>query len=297
MRDITKSASEGGHTGWDEVGGLVNIQNAVQEVRDLFSKAAAAAPVRDALVQVVLRLRDDVLKDREGGRDTPAVDSIYSSGGGVLVHSALQSVPPVTSLGYDQRIDSASAYGLLSSRYNLCGYESFSVYVNYSEKFKNTWEGLSMECFKHVLPSMKLAIPSAVMVCLEYWAFELLVLLAGLMLNSENNTSLIAMCVNTEAVCDSTRVSNELGAGNADRAKNVVSMTLKLSIFLALVVVLSLIFGHNLWARVSRGCGWQHLAAWTNLATFYAIGMPIVILLGFKVGDNGYGSYSSKPYA
>ncbi|KAF9590896.1 hypothetical protein IFM89_000152 [Coptis chinensis] len=54
---------------------------------------------------------------------------------------------------------------------------------------------------------------------------------------------------------------------------------------------------------VSRGCGWQHLAAWTNLAAFYVIGMPIAILLGFKVhlytkvGDNGYGSYSSKPYA
>ncbi|KAF9610579.1 hypothetical protein IFM89_023373 [Coptis chinensis] len=200
-------------------------------------------------------------------------------------------------------------------------------YVNYSEKFKNTWEGLSMECFKHVLPSMKLAIPSAVMVCLEYWAFELLVLLAGLMPNSENSTSLIAMCVNTEAVtfmitygfsaAVSTRVSNELGAGNADRAKNAVSVTLKLSIFLALVVVLSLIFGHNLWASafsnspvikkdfasmtpllaisilfdsaqgvlsgVSRGCGWQHLAAWTNLAAFYVIGMPIAILLGFKV--------------
>ncbi|KAF9597409.1 hypothetical protein IFM89_018604 [Coptis chinensis] len=43
MRDITKSASEGGRTGWDEVGELVKIRNAVQEVRDVFSKAAAAA--------------------------------------------------------------------------------------------------------------------------------------------------------------------------------------------------------------------------------------------------------------
>ncbi|KAF9610912.1 hypothetical protein IFM89_025712 [Coptis chinensis] len=224
MRDITKSASEGGRTGWDEVGGLVNIRNAVQEsgmysqkqllqhrafffltslillhqkegmiilespmmvINTILSVMVYSYPtekfsmyvsdddkcrsahahvaealkvplhvfftmpwtptsefphplsrvkqpagyrgsVRDALVQVVLRLRDDVLKDREGGRDTPAVNSIYSSGGGVPVHSALQSVPPVTSLGYDQRIDSASAYGLLSSRNNLCGYESFS---------------------------------------------------------------------------------------------------------------------------------------------------------------------------
>ncbi|XWS35333.1 hypothetical protein CRYUN_Cryun21dG0117000 [Craigia yunnanensis] len=26
---------------------------------------------------------------------------------------------------------------------------------------------------------------------------------------------------------------------------------------------------------VARGCGWQHLAAWTNLGCFYVIGVPI----------------------
>ncbi|KAF8364900.1 hypothetical protein HHK36_033110 [Tetracentron sinense] len=203
-----------------------------------------------------------------------------------------------------------------------------ALYVNYAEKFKHTWEGLSMESFHHVLPNMKLAIPSAVMVCLEYWAFELLVLLAGLMPNSEQSTSLIAMCVNTEAVtfmitygfsaAVSTRVSNELGAGNAGRAKIAVAVTLKLSVILACTVVLALVFGHNIWASsfsdspvikkefasmmpllaisilfdsaqgvlsgVARGCGWQHLAAWTNLAAFYVIGMPIAILLGFNLG-------------
>ncbi|XXG77187.1 hypothetical protein AAC387_Pa08g1385 [Persea americana] len=203
---------------------------------------------------------------------------------------------------------------------------SSSIY--YPQKFKYTWEGLSVECFQYVLPNMKLAIPSAVMVCLEYWAFELLVLLAGLMPDAENTTSLIAICVNTEAVtfmltygfsaAVSTRVSNELGAGNVDKAKNAVSVTLRLSVLLATLVILSLIFGHNIWATsfsdsqtiikqfaymtpflaisilfdsaqgvlsgVSRGCGWQHLAAWTNLAAFYVIGMPISILLGFKFG-------------
>lgn len=39
-----------------------------------------------------------------------------------------------------------------------------ALYVNYSKKFRHTWEGFSMECFQHVLPNMKLAIPSAVMV-------------------------------------------------------------------------------------------------------------------------------------
>ncbi|XP_058106918.1 peroxisomal ATPase PEX1 isoform X2 [Magnolia sinica] len=44
MRGITKSASEGGRAGWEDVGGLTDIRNAIQEVRDIFSKAASAAP-------------------------------------------------------------------------------------------------------------------------------------------------------------------------------------------------------------------------------------------------------------
>ncbi|PSS16174.1 Protein DETOXIFICATION like [Actinidia chinensis var. chinensis] len=200
-------------------------------------------------------------------------------------------------------------------------------YVLCAKKFERTWNGFSAESFHHVLKNLKLALPSAAMVCLEYWAFELLVLLAGLMPDSEITTSLIAMCVNTEAIAymltyglsaaASTRVSNELGAGNPDGAKHAMGVTLKLSLLLGLVVVLALGLGHNIWAGffsdsstiikkfasltpflvvsilfdsfqgvlsgVARGCGWQHLAVYINLGTFYCIGMPIAILLGFKL--------------
>lgn len=144
--------------------------------------------------------------------------------------------------------------------------------------------------------------------------------------NSEVTTSLIAICVNTEAIAFnftyglsaaiSTRVSNELGAENPDRAKNAMVVSLKLVLLLALVAILALVFGHNIWAGffsdspsirkefatmtpflaisvaldsfqnvlsgVARGSGWQHLVVIANLASFYAIGMPIAVLLGFK---------------
>ncbi|CAL9080390.1 unnamed protein product [Musa textilis] len=208
-----------------------------------------------------------------------------------------------------------------------------AIYVSCSKKFRHTWEGLSAEAFHHIVPCMKLAIPSAVMVCLEYWAFEILVLLAGLLQNSELSTSLIAMCVNTEAIAFnvtygfsaavSTRVSNEIGSGNVEKAKNAVSVTLKLAVFLGVTVVLLLAFGHDLWASffsnsqeiikayaymtplvtvsilldsaqgvlsgVSRGCGWQHLAALTNLVAFYAIGMPLALLFSYKLGFQAKG--------
>lgn len=49
-------------------------------------------------------------------------------------------------------------------------------------------------------------------------------------------------------ICGSTRVSNELGADNLDRAKTAMFATLKLSFLLPLLVVLALAFGHTTWA-------------------------------------------------
>ncbi|XP_011029501.1 PREDICTED: MATE efflux family protein LAL5-like [Populus euphratica] len=200
------------------------------------------------------------------------------------------------------------------------------IYVIYSKKFKHTWEGFSSESLRHIPINLKLALSSAAMVCLEYWAFELLVLIAGMMPNAELTTSVIAMCVNTEDIaymCTSglsatvsTRVSNELGAGNPDKAKQAMAMTLKLSVLLALLFVLALAIGHDIWAGfftddlsiikafasmtpflaisiafdafqvvftgVTRGCGWQNLAVIVNVATFFCVGMPMATLLGFK---------------
>ncbi|KAK4839377.1 hypothetical protein QYF36_021513 [Acer negundo] len=211
-----------------------------------------------------------------------------------------------------------------------------ALYVICSKTFEPTWQGFSSESFSFILSNLKLALPSAAMVCLEYWAFEILVFLAGLMPNAELTTSLIAICVNTETIAymitygfsaaASTRVSNELGSGNLDRAKSAMLVTLKLSVLLALTFVLALAFGHNIWAGffsdsaeiiekfasltpflaisitfdsvqgvlsgVVRGCGWQHLAVYANLATFYCIGMPIAGFLGFKLNLQAKGLWT-----
>lgn len=47
---------------------------------------------------------------------------------------------------------------------------------------------------------------------------------------------------------DSTRVSNELGAGKSNQAKQAMNVSLKLSILLAALVLLGLSLGHNIWA-------------------------------------------------
>lgn len=48
----------------------------------------------------------------------------------------------------------------------------------------------------------------------------------------------------------STRVSNEVGAGNIGKAKQAMAVTLKLAILAALVADTALGFGHNAWANL-----------------------------------------------
>ncbi|OVA08029.1 K Homology domain [Macleaya cordata] len=86
--------------------------------------------VRDALVQIVLRLRDDALKDRDGAQKTPhTADSLYSSGASLSVPTVLPSIPPVTPVSYDQRVDIGGGLGPLSSS-SVYGYGSLSAGEN-----------------------------------------------------------------------------------------------------------------------------------------------------------------------
>ncbi|KAK1395598.1 hypothetical protein POM88_005461 [Heracleum sosnowskyi] len=70
---------------------------------------------------------------------------------------------------------------------------SLIVCICYSTKFKDTWNGVSKDAFHYMLHNLRLALASAAMVCLEYWVFEILVFMAGLMKNSEVTTSLVAI--------------------------------------------------------------------------------------------------------
>ncbi|KAH1218421.1 Protein DETOXIFICATION 19 [Glycine max] len=172
-----------------------------------------------------------------------------------------------------------------------------ALYVMYAKKFKQTWKGFSTHSFRYVFTNMRLALPSAAMVCL--------------------NTQFIAYMVPVGlGAAGSTRVSNELGAGNPEQAKHAMNVTVKLSFLFSFCFALALGFGHNIWIQlfsgsakikeefasmipllaisivldavqgvmqgVARGCGWQHSTVYINLATFYLVGLPISCLLGFK---------------
>ncbi|KAJ1382921.1 Multi antimicrobial extrusion protein [Sesbania bispinosa] len=108
-----------------------------------------------------------------------------------------------------------------------------------------------MELFHGIGEFFRFAIPSAAMICLEWWSFELLTLLSGLLPNPELETSVLSICLSItttiytvpEAIgsAASTRVSNALGAGNPQAARVSVSAAMTLAASEA-VLVSSIIF-------------------------------------------------------
>ncbi|KAI3881538.1 hypothetical protein MKX03_035616 [Papaver bracteatum] len=122
---------------------------------ELVEVAGEVANVRDALVQIVLRLRDDALKDKEGGRNLPTADSIYRGSGGLSLPSVLPSVSQVSSLGFDQRVENGSGLGMLSSSNNLFAYGSLpvgeSAYGSFSSYSAKPYSGLAQRSALEIL--------------------------------------------------------------------------------------------------------------------------------------------------
>ncbi|CAI9752975.1 unnamed protein product [Fraxinus pennsylvanica] len=210
------------------------------------------------------------------------------------------------------------------------------LYVKYSSTCKKTHASFSKDVFLTMREFFQYAIPSAVMVCLEWWSFEVVILLGGLLPNPELETSVLSICLTITSLhylvqysfgaAASTRVSNELGAGKPQAARVAVIAVLVLSVsefIIASIVIffcryilgyafsnemdvvdyvkdmtpffcLSIIMDslQAVLSGVARGCGWQHIGAYVNLGSYYIVGIPVALLLGFVFHFKGEGLWS-----
>ncbi|XP_010476594.1 PREDICTED: protein DETOXIFICATION 12-like isoform X2 [Camelina sativa] len=200
-------------------------------------------------------------------------------------------------------------------------------FMYYSSACSETRAPLSMEIFDGIVEFFKYALPSAAMLCLEWWSYELIILLSGLLPNPELETSVLAICLQTTATiysihlaiaaAASTRISNELGAGNSRAAHIVVYAAMFLAVVEPLIVSTFLLVSKNVFgyifssdketidyvakmvplvsislildslqgvlSGIARGCGWQHIGAYINFGAFYLWGIPIAISLAYWV--------------
>ncbi|OEL16003.1 Protein DETOXIFICATION 16 [Dichanthelium oligosanthes] len=161
----------------------------------------------------------------------------------------------------------ANGAALANAVSNLVNLSILALYVRLSPSCKDTWTGLSPSCkdtwtgfsreaFRGIPGFLKLAVPSAAMVCMEWWSFELLVLLSGLLPNPKLETAVMSVCFNTYVfafmlpmglgAAASIRVSNELGAGRPQAARLATRVVMLLAFSLGVSEGLVMVLARNL---------------------------------------------------
>ncbi|KAF8410379.1 hypothetical protein HHK36_002907 [Tetracentron sinense] len=159
------------------------------------------------------------------------------------------------------------------------------------------WTGFSWSAFQDLASFAWLSVASAIMMCLEFWYYTFLVLLAGRLRNAQIAVAAISICTNLNGwvvmiflgfnAAISVRISNELGAARPRAAKFsilvvVLSSALIGVAFLVLVLALrnvyALLFTNN--PEVSR--------AVSQLAVIFAFTLLLnsvqPVLTGVAVG-------------
>ncbi|KAF7808808.1 protein DETOXIFICATION 14-like [Senna tora] len=120
------------------------------------------------------------------------------------------------------------------------------LYMTFSASCAKTRVPVSLELFHGIGEFFRFGIPSAGMICLEWWSYELVTLLSGFLPNPELETSILSICVQITVTIytipesigssASTRVSNALGAGKPEVARVAAFTAMVLSASEALVV-------------------------------------------------------------
>ncbi|CAL0331971.1 unnamed protein product [Lupinus luteus] len=218
------------------------------------------------------------------------------------------------------------ALGAVWTNFNLVA--SLIIYIWISGVYKKTWNGISSSCFKGWKTLLNLAIPSCISVCLEWWWYEIMIVLCGLLINPQVTVASMGVLIQATALIYifpsslsfgvSTRVGNELGAENPERAKLAAFVGLCFSFMLGFCALVLAFSVRNIWAAmfthdaeiialtsmvlpivglcelgncpqttvcgVLRGTARPKLGANINLGCFYLVGMPIAIWLSFFAG-------------
>ncbi|KAI3904031.1 hypothetical protein MKW92_026808 [Papaver armeniacum] len=136
---------------------------------------------------------------------------------------------------------------------------SLLLYLYFTGIHKRSWQGWSLECFREWKPILKLAIPSCISVCLEWWWYELMIVFSGLLGDAAEavasmgiliqTTSLVYIFPSALSLAVSTRVGNELGANRPDRARASSHVALACAVLTGLIAMSFTTTLRNAWGR------------------------------------------------
>ncbi|KAF4358226.1 hypothetical protein CsatB_006586 [Cannabis sativa] len=180
---------------------------------------------------------------------------------------------------------------------------------------------------------LRLAVPSCLGICLEWWWYEIVTVLAGYLDNPTLAVAATGILIQTTSMmytlplalsgCVSTRVGNELGAGNPYKAKLAAMVALGCAFLIGFINVTWTVILRERWAGLftkddlvmalvasvmpimglcelgncpqTTGCGILRgtarpvVGARVNLGSFYFVGTPVAVGLAFwlKIGFPG----------
>ncbi|XP_028126892.1 protein DETOXIFICATION 48-like [Camellia sinensis] len=206
-------------------------------------------------------------------------------------------------------------------------------FVYLSGVFKDSWVAPSMDCLRGWSSLLTLAIPTCISVCLEWWWYEFMILLCGLLSNPKatiasmgiliQTTSLVYVFPSSLSLGVSTRVGNELGANRPTKARISTIVSLACAAALGGAAMMFTTLMRHRWGKfftkdseileltavalpiaglcelgncpqttgcgVLRGSARPSIGANINLGSFYLVGMPVAIYMGFvtKMGFAG----------
>ncbi|XP_058074143.1 protein DETOXIFICATION 51-like [Magnolia sinica] len=218
-----------------------------------------------------------------------------------------------------------SGVAAASAMSNLIVLAFLVLYVWASRIHVPTWAPLSRDCLTGWGPLVRLAAPSCVSVCLEWWWYEIMIILCGLLANPKATVASMGILIQTTALvyvfpsslgfAVSTRVGNELGANQPQKARVSAFVSVSVAAVMGFLAMGFAAGMRNTWGKmftsdgeilrltsaalpivglcelgncpqtvgcgVLRGSARPSAAANVNLGAFYLVGMPFAVGLGF----------------
>uniref|UniRef100_A0AAQ5XJF8 Solute carrier family 47 member 3 n=1 Tax=Amphiprion ocellaris TaxID=80972 RepID=A0AAQ5XJF8_AMPOC len=209
-----------------------------------------------------------------------------------------------------------SALANTISQFSMAGI--LYTYIMVKGLHKATWGGWSKECLQDWGSYVRLAVPGMVMLCAEWWTYEIGSFLAGIISEVELGAQSVVYELSNIAymfplgfsIAGSVRVGNALGAGDTQQAKlsAKLSMLCAVSVSVCLSILIGSLKDHIAYVftyddepttfslreqassgGVIRGAGKQRVGAICYFLGYYGVGLPIGVSLMFaaKMGIKG----------
>lgn len=202
------------------------------------------------------------------------------------------------------------------------------IYVAVSKSTLKPWHGITTRSMLHGWWSLlSLAVPSVISVCLEWWWYEIILFLCGLLPNAKASvaaTGILIQCAGliysfpfALSCCMSTRVGHALGAGQPTRAQWTALIGIILGFTCGITAAILFSAFRSVWGKlytnepeilhlisiglpilglceignspqtaacgVLTGTARPKDGARINLYAFYLVGLPVAVLLTFKL--------------